>query len=419
MGTLRAAGYDVEWRELRACDYGAPTTRKRLFVVARCDGQPIVWPEPTHGPGRAAPHRTAAECIDWSLPCPSIFGRKKPLAENTLRRIARGIQRFVLDSGDPFIVPNTHGGDARVHSVHDPMRTVTCANRGELSLVATSFVRTDMHKSNAGCAYPAKEPLRTVTSSGGHGLVAATLIHSGNGEREGQAPRTYDIKKPLGTVMAEGVKHALVAPTLVKNMTNNVGQRVDGPLSTVLTGNHHYLAAGFLAKHFGGHEGPGSSLAAPMSTVTAQDHHALVTSHMLKLYGTCRDGQQVNVPFPTVRARGTHLAEVRAFLTRYNGQGEGQPLQLSLGAVTTRDRFGLVTVRGEPYEIADIGMRRLQPREHFRAQGFPGSYVIESVGELTLTKTAQVRMAGNSVCPPIAAAIVAANVGAEGRERAA
>lgn len=345
-GSLEAAGYVVEMRELRACDYGAPTIRKRLFVIARCDGLPIIWPEPTHGLRRAEPHRPAAECIEWSIPCPSIFDRKKPLAEKTLARIARGVMRYVVEAAEPFIVPVTHGGRTTPRRIRSARRSARSpgAHRGELALVAPSLLRTDMHQSNAGCVYAPHEPLRTITTGGGHALVGATLIN---------------------------------------------------------TRSQGALVSAFLAKYYGGHETPGASLARPFSTVTTIDHHALVTSAM--------------VPMPTVRAGGTRLAEVRAFLTKYYGAEStvGQPLQLSLGTVTTRDRFGLVMVRGESYEIADIGMRMLVPRELFRAQGLPDSYVIDPIVDgKPLSKTAQVRMCGNSVPPHVAAAIVAANVGA-------
>ena len=300
---LRAAGYKVEHRELRACDYGAPTTRKRLFVIARRDGLPIVWPKPTHGPGRI-PYRTAADCIDWSIPCPSIFGRAKPLAENTLRRIAKGIMKYVVNNPQPFIVPVTHPGDARVHSIDDPMRTITGANRGELALVSA-----------------------------------------------------------------------------------------------------------FLAKHYGGpREGTNAiPLDRPAAAITATDHHALVTSNLVKLRGD-NVGQPTDEPLRTISAGGTHFAEVRALLLKFYGTDQDPRLDDSLHTITTKERFGLVTVHGEPYAIADIGMRMLQPRELFRAQGFPDDYVIdfENNGR-PLPKHAQVRMCGNSVCPPVAKALVEAN----------
>lgn len=347
LGKLRAAGYQVEMRELAAMDYGAPTTRKRLFIIARCDGQPIVWPEPTHGPGRAQPYRVAAECIEWALPCPSIFGRKKPLVENTLKRIARGIDRFVLNDGSPFIIPNTHPGDQRVYDVREPFRTITAAKRGELS------------------------------------LISPTLIQQGWGEREGQAPRTLDIRKPIGTIVAGGVKHALVAA--------------------------------FLAKHNGGHEPTGVSMREPIHTITTKDHHHLVASHLLHLRGSGpRGGRSMAEPLPTITAGGTHLGEVRAFLYKYYRTGVPASLQLPLDTLTTKPRYGIVYVHGEPYEVADIGQRMLVPRELFRGNGFADSYVIDViVNGKPLSITAQVRMCGNSVCPPMAEALVRANVAIE------
>lgn len=200
IGSLRNLGYAVEWRALRACDYGAPTTRRRLIGIARCDGLPIVWPEPTHGPG-LLPYRTAAECIDWTLPAKSIFGRKKPLAQNTLARIARGIRRFVVDAAKPFVVPVSHGGDLRSHSLDEPMRTVTASSRAPFA------------------------------------LVTPTLIHSGNGERKGQEPRVYDIQQPLSTVMATGQKHALICPVLAKHYGGHESPGADlrVPMPTVTT----------------------------------------------------------------------------------------------------------------------------------------------------------------------------------------
>jgi DNA (cytosine-5)-methyltransferase 1 len=277
---LEKLGYRVEMRLLRACDYGAPTNRKRLFLIARRDGKPIAWPSPTHGPG-LSPYRTAGECMDWSIPIPSIFERKAPLAEPTMRRIAHGLQRFVIDAEHPFYVP---------------------------ALGAAAF-----------------------------------LVHRSNGERRGQAPRVYDIDQPLGTIVAQGQKHALVVA--------------------------------FLAKHFGGHGTPGSSLARPMDTITCRDHHALV----------------------------------RAFLVRYNGTSRAESLSAPLGTLTTKDRYGLVTVAGERYGIADIGMRMLSPRELARAQSFPDSYVLDVAAGEPVTKTAQVRGIGNSVAAKAAEAFIAEN----------
>jgi DNA (cytosine-5)-methyltransferase 1 len=369
---LRNLGYVVEWRELRACDFGAPTIRKRLFLVARCDGQPILWPTPTHGHG-LKPYRTAADCIDWSLPCPSIFERERPLAPATLRRIAHGVKRYVLEAARPFIVPVTHQGDNRVHSADEPLRTVTSAKRGELA------------------------------------LAVPTLVQTGYGERPGQAPRVPGLDKPLGTIV-NGQKHALVAAFLAKHYGGVIGSPLPEPIGTVTSVDHHSLvAANVVRQNFG--DKPSDSLDEPLRTITTQHNkHALVTSHLAKLRGTSNSASTAE-PLATVSAQGFHHAEVRALLLKFYGQGgQDQHLGDPLHTVTTKDRFGLVTVHGEDYFIADIGMRMLQPRELYRAQGFPDSYVIERGADgRQLSKAAQVRMCGNSVCPPLARAIVAAN----------
>lgn len=358
LGKLRRLGYVVEWRELRACDYGAPTIRKRLFLIARCDGQPIVWPTPTHGKGRARPWRTAAECIEWSVPCPSIFDRKKPLAENTLKRVGRGLRRFVIESPRPFIVTLTHHGERRINSVDEPFPTITGAHRGELALTVP-FIAGVGGRAGQSPERSVAQPYQTITAKGDAALVAPTLIQTGYGEREGQAPRAPGLDKPLGTIVAGGQKHALVSA--------------------------------FLAKHYGGHESPGGSLELPLSTATTQDHHHLVTS--------------------TLAPGRAHSAEVRAFLVAYYGnEKDGGDLFDPMRTVTSKDRLGLVTVEGFEYAIADIGMRMLIPRELYRAQGFPDTYRIEiQYRGKPLSKTAQVRMVGNSVCPPLAEAIVRAN----------
>jgi DNA (cytosine-5)-methyltransferase 1 len=293
-----------------------------------------------------------------------------------MRRIAHGIKRYVLDAAKPFIVPVTHPGDARVHGIDDPFRTITGANRGELALAAPTIARIGQTGGNGGYANRVEEPLTTVTSKAEHLLVSPTLVQTGYGERPGQAPRVPGLDKPLGTCV-DGQKHALVAA--------------------------------FLAKHYGGHETPGTPLDKPISTVTTQDHHHLVTSHLAKLRGTSNSAA-ADAPLGTVSAQGFDHAEVRALLLKYYGTDQDPNLREPLHTVTTKDRFGVVTVKGEEYLIADIGMRMLQPRELYRAQGFPESYVIDRGADgRVLSKAAQVRMCGNSVCPPLARAIVAAN----------
>jgi DNA (cytosine-5)-methyltransferase 1 len=352
---LRNIGYQVEWRELRACDFGAPTIRKRLFLIARCDGMPIVWPAATHSDPKHAkarglkPWRTAAECIDWSLPCPSIFERERPLAEATLRRVARGVMRYVVEAAKPFIVHIAHG-DGKPGGVQ----------------------RWGSGTHDTGKPFP------TVTTKAEHMLAVPTLVQTGYGERTGQAPRVPGLDKPLGTVVG-GQKHALVAA--------------------------------FLAKHYGGVVGHG--LEQPTGTVTTVDHHSLVAAAIAPLRGTSpahRSAHSVEAPLSTVSAGGTHHALVASFLSAYYGSDQDTPLDDPMHTVTTKPRFALVMVNGVPHEIADIGMRMLQPRELYRAQGFPDSYLIDRGADgRPLSKAAQVRMCGNSVSPVMSCALARAN----------
>jgi DNA (cytosine-5)-methyltransferase 1 len=345
LAALRELGYAVEHAILNAADFGAPTHRRRLFVVARGDGRPICWPTPTHGPGRARAWRPAAECIDWSIPCPSIFTRARPLAEKTLWRIAEGIRRYVFEAARPFVVKVNHGrDDFRGQNLGEPLSTVTAAQRG-------------------------------------HALAVPTLIQTGYGERPGQTPRVPGLDKPIGTIVGCGQKHALVSA--------------------------------FLAKHFGdprraagGGAVIGQDLERPASTVTARDHHALTAATLVKMRGDCT-AADVGEPAPTITASGTHLADVRAFLTAYYGTGVGQPLDAPARTLTARHRLGLVTVEGTDYQIVDIGMRMLEPHELLRAQfgDFAGAYDLSPAK----TKAAQVRLIGNSVAPNVARALVAAN----------
>lgn len=535
---LRAHGYTVDYREMRGCDHDTPTIRKRFFLVARRDGIAIKWPEPTHGApdsigvraGKLLPYRTAAECIDFSLPCPSIFERDKPLAPATLRRIAKGIMRYVVDAADPFIVGQggpIYGG--KPVSANQPFGTLTTENHRAVvlpTIVPVTHQGGDRTESIG-------EPFRTITGAhrGEKALGVATLVQVGYGEREGQAPRALDIEKPLGTVVGES-KHALVS-ALLTGVGGRAGQSrprgvdeptatatskadaalvtavlvdaahgevspsgvkrwgtgahdVEAPLSTVTASGNKAVATAFLAKHYTGVVG--SDLADPIGTVTACDHHSLVTAfltehanastqrvmpadaplrticaqvkgghfsmvsaHITK-FRTGATGSDMNTPLPTITAgpkenpagaphalgivtsnlvklRGTstaagtdeplgtvsaggqHHAEVRAFLLSYYGTDQAPEIDGPLATVTSRDRFGLVTIHGQDYQIVDIGLRMLQPRELFRAQGFPDDYIIgdDPAQGLKLTKSAQVRMCGNSVCPPMAKALILAN----------
>lgn len=422
---IKGLGYKVEWRELRACDYGAPTIRKRLFLVARCDGRPIVWPAPTHGKpdskevkaGLLKPYRAAAECIDFSLPCKSIFGRKRPLAEATMKRIAKGLVRYVIEAQEPFIVTCNHSGDYfRGQGLTEPFKTIV-ASRDAHGLVVPELVPFITEHANASSQrnMPADEPLRTQCAQvkGGHfALVAPALAPFIVTNTTGHAPTSVNGQLPTQTT---GNHHYLCAPLIARQFGNSVGHGVNEPSGTITAGGggKSQLVAAFLAKHYGGnYTGPGASLQAPTPTVTTVDHNALVTSHLVKLRGTCKDGQAVTDPLPTITAGGNHVGEVRAFLLKYYGnEADGADIAGPIGTITTRDRFGLVTVNGVDHVIVDIGMRMLQPHELFKAQGFPDDYIIDrdSSGK-PMTKTAQVARCGNSVPPPFAEALTRANL---------
>lgn len=342
---LEELGYCVDARELRACDYGAPTIRNRLFIIARCDGRQIVWPEPTHGEG-LLPYRTAAECIDFKIPCPSIFERKRPLVENTMKRIARGIQRYVIDNPEPFIVKPNHTA-----SYYDCFRGQSL-----------------------------NEPMQTITQVNDRALVSPYIIKHFGGATGA------DARDPLPTILARNTQNQLLAVNLMREMGQSVGQGVDKPAQTVMPG------------------GLGKT--------------KLIPSHIAKLRGT-NIGSKTDEPLHTVSAQGLHHAEVRAFLIKYYGNGRnGCNLKEPIHTITAKERFGIVTVHGEEYQIVDIGMRMLQPRELYRAQGFPDSYIIDpEFNGKPMTKTNQVRMCGNSVCPPVAESIVRANVCIDAKQR--
>ena len=377
LSRLTNLGYSVDWRELESHHYGGFTSRKRFFLVARRDGKPIRWPKRTHGPG-LKPYRAAAEIIDWTNLGLSIFATKeearawaretdadgvpkRPLAEKTLARIARGIRKFVLEAKEPFLIHVTHAGERRTHPVSGPVPTVTSAQRGELAVVTP--ILTEHAKASNPRSWTPAEPLRTVCANvkgGHHAVVAPILVQNGYGERKGQAPRALDPRAPLGTVVSGGVKHNAVVA--------------------------------FLARHFGRGGTPGNDLGGPVGALTSKDHTSVVTVEL----GDVEDRSEA----------------VRAFLVKYYGaESEAHDVLEPLDTVTTVDRFGLVTIHGTEYRIVDIRMRMLTPRELFRAQGFPDSYEIERGADgRPLSKKAQVRLAGNSVEFYVARALIAANL---------
>lgn len=416
-GQLKSLGYVIEYRELRASDYGTPTIRKRFFMVARCDGQPIVWPQQSHFAKPAKGQKAwlpASDIIDWSIPCPSIFERKKPLADATCRRIAKGVMRYVVNAKEPFIVNLTHG--ARVESTSEPLRTVTGANRGEKAVVMPTLIQTGYgERQGQSPRVPGLDkPLGTVVGTQKHAVVAAFMAAT-SGPAYSQKPR--NAQAPLNTVTADS-RASIVTAFLAKHYTGVVGSDLADPIGTVTSVDHHSLITANLV-HMGHGEGKDGGkrfshgvrdVEQPLNTVTASGSPAgLVTSHLVKLRNN-QYGQSVDEPMPTITAGGGHVGEVRAFLLKYYGTDQDPQLNEPLHTVTTKDRFGLVTVQGVDYQIVDIGLRMLTPRELYRAQGFPENYIIDRKADGTpLTKTAQVRMCGNSVCPPLATAIVAAN----------
>ncbi len=351
---LEELGYEVQFKELVAADYGAPTMRKRFFMIARCDGKSIVWPEPTHAPadseevkaGLLKPYVGAYTQLDFSLPCPSIFDTSeeikekygiravRPLAPKTMERIARGLKKFVLDNPEPFIIQCKFNNDAQ------------------------------------------------------------------------------DIKKPLGTITTIG-SHLLVEPYLSVNRENHFGSDMREPIHTITSNNQHMLMTPTLIQYHSETaqgEVRGQTIKEPIMTVDGSNRYGLVTSFLSKFYKTCV-GQDERDPLHTVTTSAGHFGEVRAFLIKYYGDATGQDIEQPLDTVTTKDRFGLVTIEGVDYQIVDIGLRMLEPRELYGCQGFPDDYIIDHdyTGKI-YPRTEQVRRCGNAVCPPIPAALVRANL---------
>ena len=357
---LNDLGYEVQFKELVAADYGAPTMRKRFFMIARCDGKPIVWPEPTHAPadsedvkaGLLKPYVGAYTQIDFSRPCPSIFDTSeeikekygiravRPLAPKTMDRIARGLKKFVLDNPEPFIIQCNHGDKRRPNDI--------------------------------------REPMPTITGKHGYGIVEPYMVQIG--QTGFSKDRSKDVREPLTTIVSKN-EHCLISPTLIQY--------------------HSETAQG---------EVRGQTIKDPIMTVDGSNRYGLVTSFLSKFYksGT---GQDLREPLHTITTSPGNFGEVRAFLIKYYGQGTGQDINEPLDTVTSRDRFGLVTIEGVDYQIVDIGLRMLEPRELYGCQGFPDDYIIDHdyTGKI-YPRSEQVRRCGNAVCPPIPAALVRANL---------
>ena len=392
---LTDLGYEVQFKELVAADYGAPTMRKRFFMIARCDGKPIVWPDPTHAPadseavkaGLLKPYVGAYTQLDFSLPCPSIFDTSeeikekygiravRPLAPKTMERIARGLKKFVLENPEPFIIQCNHSGERKPNDIRDPMPTITGKH--------------------------------------GYGIVEPYMVQIG--QTGFTADRSKDVREPLTTIVSKN-EHCLISPTLIQYHSETAdksvrGQSIKDPIMTVDSSNRYGLVTSFLHKYYdGGYKGAGESIEKPLPTVTAWDHNSVVTANLIQMNNHC-DGRDIREPIPTITAGDGHFGEVRAFLVKYYGQGTGQDIKEPLDTVTSRDRFGLVTIEGVDYQIVDIGLRMLEPRELYGCQGFPDDYIIDHdyTGK-TYPRSEQVRRCGNAVCPPIPAALVRANL---------
>lgn len=513
---MKRAGYKLQHRELRACDYGAPTIRKRLFVIARRDGQPIVWPEPTHGSptdpdvmsGKKQPWRTAAEIIDWSLPCPSIFDTSsevmakhglraiRPLADATMARVARGTKRYVLDAARPFIVNLTHG--VRSEDPDRPFNTITGANRGEKAVISPSITRFNSGATGSAMDEPAptvtansyikkpggaaplgviapslsafygpgvggkdrsasaEEPVRVITTENRHAVVAPvltyaqqgganrsvdephhtitaskkdqnsviipTLVQTGYGEREGQEPRALDIGKPIGTIVAGGVKHAAAVAFVAQHNNDsrriggvNPGRAADEPISTVTsTGAQQGVVSAFVSRQFG--TSTGHAAETPLGTTTADGggKSLLVAPHLHAYYGSDQDTPE-DEPFHTITTK-PRFSHVEAAISappftedQHERAREVAAFMRSHGFWDDRE-FVTLTIGDAEFVIVDIGMRMLTPRELYSAQGFPADYRIDSDADgRPFPKNVQVSCVGNSVSPPVAAAIVAAN----------
>lgn len=468
---LEELGYDVEYRELIAADYGAPTSRKRFYLIARCDGRPIVWPEPTHsktGADGLPKWRSAAEIIDWSLPCPSVFATKaeimdryglkavRPLASNTMRRVIRGVDKFTIRSGKPFIVPTGYGertGQApRVHDIDAPVPTVVGTGKENLCRPLLAPVTVTNTSNSVGGTVGA--PVHTVTTAGNQMLVTPFLAecnHSGGGHIApvGDAHKTITAKHtggivapaliqyhteqtehvrasglgtPINTVDASN-RYGLTCANLVEYYTGGRPLDVQDPLHTVTSHDREAVVAAHIAKYYGGVVG--EKVGEPLPTVTAIDHNAVCAAHVVKFKGD-NVGTPPSEPLQTVTASagkeracsGGTFAVCRAHLAKIRSGddlGHWPEIRALLnefcGYTLAEDEVLLLEIGGALYYISDIGLRMLSPRELYNAMGFPPDYIIDRdyMGN-EYKKSAQVARCGNAVCPPVASALVRANL---------
>ena len=431
---LKDLGYEVEWRELVAADYGAPTTRKRFVMIARCDDRPIVWPEPTHAPrdsetvrsGHLLPWRSAAEIIDWSLPCPSIFDSKaeimekygikavRPLADNTMRRIIRGVDKFTIKSGEPFIVECNHAGDGHTRSTVEPVNTITGKYTGGLCEPLLAPVTVTNTSNSVGA--PACAPVHTVTTAGNQMLVTPNLMCIG---QTGGGDRIRDVREPVPTTVSKQ-EACVTAASLIQyhtEQTENVrASGLGAPIPTLDTSNRYGLTSTCLVEYYSG--GRPLDVQDPMHTVTCHDREAVVAAHVVKFK---RDelGTSPTEPVPTLTTSGS-FAVCKVYLCKIRPEDNTnlrhwpkirELLNLYCGYTMGKDDILLLEFCGVMYFIADIGLRMLSPRELYNAMGFPEDYIIDRdyLGN-PYPKSEQVARCGNAVCPQMASAVVAVNL---------
>lgn len=429
---LQDLGYTVEYRELVAADYGAPTTRKRFVLIARCDGQPIVWPTRTHAPrsseevqsGKLLPWRSAAEIIDWSLPCPSIFDTKdeikeryglkavRPLADNTMRRIIRGVDKFTIKSGSPFLVECNHSGAGHVADIKEPHKTITAKHTG--GLCEPLLVPITVSNTGSSTGADASRPVHTVrTGGGGQILVTPSLMCIG---QTGGGNRIMSLSEPAPTTVSKQ-EACIVAPSLIQyhtEQTENVrASGLGAPINTIDASNRYGLTCANLVEYYTG--GRPLNAQEPMHTITSHDREAVVAAHVVKYKGT-NLGSGPAEPVQTETSCGTFaLCKVWLYKAQQPGGPDRWPrvrdlLNTYCGYDLGERDILLLEINGAFYYIADIGLRMLTPRELYNAMGFPADYIIDhDYTGRPYPKSEQVARCGNAVCPPMAAAVARAN----------
>ena len=437
LSQLQNLGYAVEWRELVAADYGAPTTRKRFFLIARCDGLPITWPEPTHAPadspevkaGKEKPWRSAAEVIDWTLPCPSIFDTReqirekhglnaqRPLRPNTMRRVTRGVDKFVIKSGNPFLVIVNHAGEFRGQSLGDPLQTIT-AKHG-YGVANPVMAPLTMHNNENAVGTAITDPVNTITGSGAGGhqmLITPTLAAIG---QTSGGDRGRSVTEPTHTQVSKA-EECVVCPAMIQYHTEQSehvrGQAVTDPIMTIDASNRYGIAAATLTKYYNTCQ-HGQDVNEPLHTIMAKDREGVTLASLVKMKGTNLGGPATE-PVQTITAGGGHhgvvtteVAEATPGAGLRNWPKVRAALNEYCGYKLEDNEVILFLIGGAWYFMADIGLRMLTPRELYRANGFPDDYKIERDYQGNVYgKTKQVARCGNAVPPPFATALVRANL---------